>query len=134
MANAIYPRFKQELLQGTYDMSAGNIKVLLVDTGAYTYSSAHQFHSSVAGAAILATSGNLAAKTFVDGVFDADNVTFSSVTATTAEALIIYLDTGVSGTSPLIAYLDTGFTGLPTGLLTGGDVTVTWNASGIFSL
>ena len=31
---------------------------------------------------------------------------------TTAEALVLYLDTGVAGTSRLVAYIDTGVTGL----------------------
>ena len=46
---------------------------------------------------------------------------------------MIYIDTGSSGTSRLVAYIDTGVTGLP---LTpnGGDVSITWNASGIFAL
>jgi hypothetical protein len=43
------------------------------------------------------------------------------------------VDTGTAATSPLVAYIDTGVTGLPV-TPNGGNITVTWNASGIFQL
>ena len=45
MANAIYPKYKEALLNGgaNTDMSAGTVKVALVDTGVYTYNAAHDF-------------------------------------------------------------------------------------------
>jgi uncharacterized protein YigE (DUF2233 family) len=46
---------------------------------------------------------------------------------------VIYIDTGTAGTSPLVAYIDTGVTGLPV-TPNGGNINVTWNASGIFAL
>jgi hypothetical protein len=46
---------------------------------------------------------------------------------------VIYVDTGTAATSPLVAYIDTGVTGLPV-TPNGGNITVTWNASGIFAL
>ena len=67
------------------------------------------------------------------GTFDGDNVTFSAVTtATSIEALIIYRNTGTATTSRLVLYEDTGVTGLPV-TPNGGDITVTWNASGIIA-
>ena len=46
---------------------------------------------------------------------------------------VIYIDTGVAGTSRLVAYIDTGVTNLPV-TPNGGDITITWNASGIFAI
>jgi hypothetical protein len=46
--------------------------------------------------------------------------------------IVIYKDTGVASTSPLVAFIDTG-TGIPV-TPNGGDISVAWNASGIFSL
>ena len=46
---------------------------------------------------------------------------------------MIYIDTGSSATSRLVAYLDTGVTGLPV-TPNGGDIAITWSASGIFKL
>ena len=134
MANALYAKWKEQLLQFTANnnLSAGTVKVALVDTGAYTYSSAHQFYSSVS-AAVVGTPQTVGTKTFANGVFDCDNVTFTAVTGNSVEALVIYIDTGTAGTSPLVAYIDTSVTGLPV-TPNGGDITITWNASGIFSL
>jgi len=133
MANAIYPKYKEAVLQSATDsnMSSGIVKVALIDTGTYTYSAAHQFFSSVTG--VVGTPVTLASKTFTDGVFDAADATFTGVTGATAEALLIYIDTGTAGTSRLICFMDTGVTGLPV-TPNSGNISVTWNASGIFAL
>lgn len=133
MANALYPKWKEQLLQFTTNnnLSADTVKVALVDTGTYTYSSAHQFYSSVTG--VVGTPQTLGTKTFTNGTFDAADVTFTGVSGATVEALVIYIDTGSAATSPLVAFIDTGVTNLPV-TPNGGDISVTWNASGIFSL
>ena len=134
MANALYPLWKQEVIKGTANTSlTGSLKVALVDTGTYTYSAAHQFYSSVTG--VAGTPATLGTKTYVNGVLDAADSTFTAVSngSVTCEALIIYIDTGVAGTSPLVAFMDTGITNMPV-TPNGGDISVTWNASGIFAL
>lgn len=133
MANAIYPKAKETALQGGLNMSAGNVKAVLVDGADYTYSASHQFLSDVAGAGRVATSGNLGTKTFTSGTFDSADFAFTAVTGDPCEILIVYVDTGVAGTSPLVAYYDTGVTGLPV-TPNGGDINVTVNASGWFTL
>jgi hypothetical protein len=55
------------------------------------------------------------------------------VSGATVEALVIYIDTGTAGTSRLIGFIDTGVTNLPV-TPNGGDISITWNASGIFAL
>ena len=133
MANAIYPLYKQSLLDGdaNIDLNDLTVRVALVDTGVYTYSAAHQFLTSLTG--VVGTAQEITATTVVNGVFDGGDVTFSAVTGNTAEALVIYIDTGAAGTSRLVAFIDTGVTGLPV-TPNGGNITVTWNASGIFAL
>lgn len=133
MANAIYPKYKEALLNGSANtnMSTGTVKVALVDTGTYTYSSAHEFVSSLTGT--VGTAQTLGTKTFTNGTFDAADSTFTSVTGNSVEALVIYIDTGVAGTSRLIAYIDTGVTGLPV-TPNGGNINITWDAAGIFTL
>lgn len=132
MANAIYPLAKQGLLKGDIDLD-GTVKAVLVDLADYTYSSAHQYLSDVPVAARVATSAALASKTFTNGVFDAADFSFTSVTGDQSEALIIYIDTGVAGTSPLIAFYDTGVTGFPI-TPDGNNINVTVNGSGFFAL
>lgn len=131
MANALYPKFKESALQAGVNMSSGTVKVALVDTGAYTYSASHQFLSSLTG--VVGTVQTLGSKTFTNGVFDAADAAFPTVTGNSVEALVLYVDTGNASTSPLIAYIDTGVTGLPV-TPNGGDINVNWNASGIFAL
>jgi hypothetical protein len=133
MANAIYPKFKEALwLQSANsNASTGTVKVALVDTGTYTYSAAHEFVSSLSGT--VGTAQTIGNKTFTNGVLDGDNVTFTGVTGNTIEALVIYIDTGNASTSRLISYQDTNVTGLPA-TPNGGDITITWNASGILAL
>lgn len=135
MANVIYPKFKEALLTSAAnsDLENGDVKAILVDLADYTYNSAHDMLDDVAGAAIVATSGNLASKTITDGVFDSANPVFTAVTGDVSEALILYIDTGVSSTSRLVAFYDTGVTGLPV-TPNGGDINITVNASGWFAL
>ena len=134
MANALYPKWKEQLLQFTANnnLSAGTVKVALVDTGVYTYNSANQFYSSVSSA-VVGTPQTIGSKTFTNGVFDGADVTFTTVTGASIEALVLYVDTGSAATSPLVAYIDTSVTGLPV-TPNGGDISITWNASGIFAL
>jgi hypothetical protein len=107
------------------------VKVALIDTGTYTYSAAHDFLNDISG--VVGTAQTIANTTVTTGLFDGDNVTFTAVSGATVEALIIYIDTGNAATSRLVAYIDTGVTGLPV-TPNGGDITITWNASGIFQL
>lgn len=135
MANALYGLGRQAFLDGDIDYSADSIKVILVDDADYTVSiDTDQFLSDVPAGARVATSGNFASKTSTLGTADAADVTFSAVTGDQSEALVIYQDTGVEGTSRLIAYIDTA-TGLPV-TPNGGDITVQWDAGAnrIFTL
>lgn len=132
MTNALYPKYKEALLSTGVNLSSGNVKVLLIDTASYTYSASHQYLSDVATAARVATSGNLASKTVASGVFDAADLTITTVSGATVESIIMFRDSGTEGTSELVAYIDqgTGFVLTPS----GGDVVITWSASGIFTL
>jgi hypothetical protein len=135
MANAIYPKFKQALLDSSTnaDLNDNTVKVALIDTADEAYNAADEFLSDVTGAGIVGTAQTIGTTTVTTGLFDGDNVTFSAVTGDPCEALIIYIDTGVAGTSRLVAFIDTGVTGLPV-TPNGGDISITWNASGIFQL
>lgn len=130
MASAIYPKAKEALLQGDIDMSTATIKAALIDTDDVAYNSAHDFYDDVS-AAVVGTPQEITTKTFTNGQFNGDDVTFSSVTGDESEAIVIYEDTGTPATSHLIAFIDTG-TGLPV-TPSGGDITVTWG-SYIFAL
>lgn len=141
MANAIYPKWKTSIMKAEANSEldsaegATGVYVALVDTGTYSYSAAHQFYSDLSG--IVGTPQEITSKTVgvvAEGVFDGANVTFPTVSGSNAEALVIYRQNGGANTTwPLIAFIDTGVSGLPV-TPNGGDITVTWNASGIFAL
>lgn len=134
MANALYPKAKEGWLDLTanYDVDDGTVKAALIDLGVYTYSAAHDFwDDAVAG--VVGTPQTIANTTVANGLFDGDDVSFTAVTGATVEAIIIYVDTGVAATSTLILYLDTGVTGLPV-TPNGGNISIAWNAGGIFQL
>lgn len=137
MASAVYPLAKQSFISQSpsIDMDTDTIKVALVNTSTdYTYSSAHQYLSSVTTYSGT-TDQTLSSITVTNGVFDAADATFTSVAISgtkTVQALVIYKSTGTASTSPLVAYID-GFTAVTPN---GGNITVTWDngASRIFAL
>jgi hypothetical protein len=130
MANNFYDLGRKYILDGNLVPASDTIKAALVKS-AYTPNLAtHQFYNDIS-ADVLNTPQALASKTTTAGVLKAANVTFSSVTlGDTASYVAIYKDTGVAGTSPLIALFDT-ISGFPFAT-NGGDVVISWNASGIF--
>lgn len=131
MADAIYPKFKEAVLQGNGDILGGDVKAVLIDGADYTYATAHEFLDDIPAGAREETSGNLSTKTVTDGTFDADDITFTGTSGDACEAVVLYIDTGTASTSNLICYLDS-MSGFPVTL--GGDVTVEWDASGIFTI
>lgn len=135
MTNALYGKARQAFLDGDLDWSSNTIKAVLVDVADYTVSiDTHEFLSDIPSGARVATSAAFASKTSTLGVADAADISFASVVGDPSEALVIYADTGVVGTSRLIAYIDTA-TGLPV-TPNGGNVNVTWDngANRIFKL
>ena len=126
MANTLYDLARQRFLEAQINWMTDTIKVLLVDTGAYTpQTSVHQYLSDIPTSARIAGPITLTAKSTTGGAADAADVTFTSVTGASIEAIVIYSDTGQENTSPLIAYIDTA-TGLPI-TPNGGDIIVTWD-------
>lgn len=138
MANALYVSFRNGVLgsHATYvDLDADTIKAVLIDHGTDTpNTTTDDFYNDISAGIVGSLSSALTTKTIgtvAAGVFDADNVTFTAVSGNSVESVNLLKDTGVTSTSNLIAYWDTG-TGLPV-TPNGGDITVTWNASGLFT-
>ena len=139
MANGLYAQAKQSFLANELKWITGTaqtFKVALIDTADYAVNlSTHQFLSDVGGAAIVGTPTAIGTPSAALGVADGNDVTLSAVSGDVSEALIIFQDTGVTGTSRLVAYIDTVASGLPV-TPNGGDITITWDngANKIFSL
>lgn len=130
MAHTWYPKTKTKILKGQLDLSALNLKVVLVDLADYTYSAAHDFLDDVPVGARVATSGNLANKTITevgdDSVLDADDIVLAAVTGDQSEALILYNDSPAGdGNKHLLAIIGNFTVGMPV-TPNGSDVTVSW--------
>lgn len=140
MANAVYPIWKEALLQASSNsaLTSTNVRVAFLDTGTYTYSAAHDFYNDLSGVypATRTTGVALGSKTYTAGTFDAADSTFSAFSngSVSVEGIIMYIDDGsADSSSRLVLYLDTSITGMPF-TPSGSDVTIQWNASGIFTL
>ncbi len=137
MANAIYPKYKEALLGGATNSAitgsgTTGLYAALVDTGTYTYNAAHEFYSSLSG--VVGTDQEITSPTLTGGVIDGGDVTFPSVSGNSVEAIVIYRkNAGANTTWRLVAYIDTSVTGLPV-TPNGGNISITWNASGILAL
>ena len=126
MANTLYDFARQRFLEAQINWMTDTIKVILVDTGAYTPQTAvHQYLSDIPTSARIAGPVTMTGKATTGGAADANDVTFTAVSGASIEAIIIYIDNGTEATSPLIAYIDTA-TGLPI-TPNGGDIIVTWD-------
>lgn len=136
MANSLFDKGREAFLTGAINMSSVNVKLILVDHGVDTPNVAtDDFLNDITAGARIATSGNFTSKTVTNGVFDAADVTLTSVTGASCESIVIYNDTpATEATKHLIAYIDTA-TGLPV-TPNGGDITIVWDsgANKIFKL
>jgi hypothetical protein len=142
MSNALYDIYKTALMSASTNVSltvndaTDGPFCLLVDTGTYTFSQAHDFKDDITGI-VGATDGVRIATPTVGsvgaGIFDGDNLTYTSVTGNSIEALVIYRhNSGANTTWRLVAYIDDsgGIAVTPN----GGNITVTWATGGIFKL
>jgi hypothetical protein len=133
VANALFNPGREGFLDGSIDADTAVFKAVLVR--GYTFSAAHKFVSEVtaAGGTLAATSAAMTNKTVTDGVFDADNVTWSSVASNASNhSIMIIQSSAVTGGADvaasaqrLVAWIDTA-TNLPA-VPNGGDITVAWD-------
>lgn len=133
MANSMYAFGRESYLDGNLDWSSNDVRCILIDEADETVNlSTDQDLADVTGAGIVATSSAMGSKTVTNGTADCADFSFTSVTGDQSESLTWYYHTGTSSTSILICNIDTG-TGLPV-TPNGGDISVTVNASGVFTL
>lgn len=140
MASAIYNSFKRDIANGSIDLDTDTIKVMLV-TSTYspnidTHDKRDDVTNEVSGTGYSAGGAALANKTVtVDttndrGVFDADNVVWSTATITARGAVLYKSRGGAASADELICYIDFGADITST----AADFTLAFNASGILAL
>jgi hypothetical protein len=125
MANSLYTKAKQHLIDGTIDLDTNDIRAILVDGADYTPNLAtHETLANIPSAARVAVSGALQSKTVTDGVFDAADIVISAVTGDQFEYIALYQHTGAE-TALLLLLIDTA-TGLPC-TPNGSDISIVFN-------
>ena len=139
MANVIYNSFKAKIMDGSVDLDTDTVKVALVTSSYTPDQDAHDFFDDVtnevvgtgysAGGASLANKSVTQDNTDNEGVFDADDVTWSSSTIT-ARGAVVYKSTGTPSTSPIIAFID--FT--TDQISSNGNFVIQWAAEGLLNL
>ena len=134
----LFAAYRTLVLGAGLNLSSATINAIFIDdTDDTPVLATDDFMDDLAGTPVPveASAPALASKTLGTvgaGVFDAADTVFTSLSGDQVENLVIYEDSGAAATSDLIAGWGTGVTGLP---LTpnGGNVTVVWSASGIFT-
>lgn len=116
MADAVYNNFKEQLLKATIDFDVDTFKVMLL---ASTYSIDIDSHDTIddvsshevsgagysAGGATVSGGAVTQDNTDNEGVFDANDVSWSVATIT-ARYAVLYKDTGTPSTSPVVCVWD----------------------------
>ena len=86
MANTLYDSARQGFLEAQVNWLTDTMKVLLVDSGAYTPNvSTHQFLADIPISSRIAGPVTLTSKTTTGGAADAADVTFTSVSGASIE-------------------------------------------------
>ena len=142
MATVIHNNFRNAQLgvpansTTTVDFDADDIDVALLDaTDSGAIAVTTENYGEVDTATVVADRADsadvpLTTKTIgtvAVGVFDADDVTFGSISGDEADYLVLYKYDATPANATLIATWDSVTTGLPV-TPNGGDITVTWGA------
>ena len=138
MASSQYTKGLQKIINGNVSLLSDDLKLVLVDvdTGYTVNLDTHEFLSDVSASWRISTSTNLATKTVTidtapspdQVMFDCADGSFTSVSGVSTEAVVLFKDTGVEGTSPLIAYFDGASVALTPN---GNDVNYVISTSGL---
>jgi hypothetical protein len=139
--NQLYPKGKQALLEKKIDVEdtsgTDQLKCALLSTS-YSPLDSDEFFDNIDSNQVGSSVALASTAVTVSGTsvtVDADNVTFSSVAAgSTVGKIVIYVAGATPGSDDyLLVYFDND--GSAISLATnGGDITVSFNASGIFAL
>lgn len=139
MADVIYNSFKKKIMDGSIDLDTDTIKVALVTSSYTPDQDVHDFFDDItnevsgtgytAGGATLANKVVSQDNTDNEGVFDADDASWTTSTIT-ARGAVLYKSTGTASTSALICYIDFGADKIST----AGTFTIAWNSEGILNL
>jgi hypothetical protein len=127
-------------MNGALDLDTDTIKVMLVTSSYTADQDAHTKRSDItnevsgtgysAGGSALANKAVTADNTDNEGVFDADDLTWSTSTITARGAVLYKSRGGASSADELLCYIDFGADKSSS----AGNFTLQWDAEGIINL
>ena len=136
MANAIYPKAKEKLLQWTLATGkpAGAATICLIGVkNTYVYSPAHEAIADVAETHVVAPEAVIENPTFTNGILNGDDALLDGMSVgETLHAFVVYAKW--ADTSVLLCYMDTPTVAtIPQEIYSAGGL-VEFSADGIFQL
>lgn len=107
----VYLSFLEALADGAIDLDTDDIRALLIDTGAYTPSAAHDFLDDVPAGARIGSAASITGRAITDGIWTCTSpITFTAPPdGETAHGWIAYVHTGTDATSRLICFKNNGY-------------------------
>ena len=125
MANMLYTKAKEKLMQGQLNLLTDDIRVAIVSNAYIQSMTTDEFLAEVDDH-ILGTPMVLTGRSITGGAFDGDNLNFTGIASgATTEGVVIYKHTGDPATSPLIFYADQ-IQGFPL-TTSGAAVEIVWD-------
>lgn len=132
MANSVYGKAKENILNGNIDFSSSQYKVLLVKKALYTIDiNEDENVSDIPSAAIVTRSFPISNTTNTLGVIDGDDLIISLNSNQSFDAVVFYQNGTSDANSKLIFYVDTA-EGLPyPGSLQQVSVNIVWSNNSV---
>jgi len=130
MANFIYKKTKQSIMNGEINFSANLFKVLIIDKTYYTPNQdTDQYVSDIPANAIKKRSSQLENVTNSLGTIDAQNLSIPDYDGSAFNAIVLYVAGNSDSSSKLVFFIDTS-DGLPfAGSNTNTPLTLLWSNS-----
>lgn len=127
MANFVYGKAKQALLNGQINVLSNSLKILIVNSSYVPSVNSDEYVSNINPSYIKNRSAIIQNVTNTLGVLDADDITILEHDGAAFKAIVLY-ENGISDSdSRLIAYIDTSI-GLPfAGVNFSLPVTIIWS-------
>lgn len=127
MANFVYGKAKQSLLNGQINVLSNSLKILLVDSSYVPSANSDEYVSNINPTYIKNRSAIIQNVTNTLGVLDADDITILEHDGVAFKAIVLYQNGASDSDSRLIAYIDTSI-GLPfAGVNFSLPVTIIWS-------
>lgn len=134
MANKVVSATLLAIMKGDFDLDTVDLRFLGVSS-AYTFNAAHDFLNDVTNIItdVVAATGEVTAAVTGGGNFDCNDLSLTNVNGAVAGIWAYDHNGGADSARRLIAWFDTA-TGLPSGTLSAGTLTVTISASGLLDI